>query len=160
MRDVLVQPPLRLVLSWNGSQVWHIDLGWVGACNEEGSIWESQYAGETAEFFRAYVLGEPCIAPGIPLAWNRVRGFTGDVLSTLYHCVARGEWISYSRLARLCGVPTGARAVGRVMSGNPWPLLVPCHRVLRRNGQIGGFSSGVELKRFLLSLEGVDPNKP
>ncbi|MCF8085255.1 MAG: MGMT family protein [Desulfohalobiaceae bacterium] len=160
MRDVLIQPPLRLELDWCGSRVRHIDLGWAGACKEEDSIRESRFAGETARFLGAYVRGEPCIVPGIPLAWHRVRGFAGDVLSTLYHCVARGEWISYSGLAGLCGVPGGARAVGGVMSRNPWPLLVPCHRVLRSNGQIGGFSSGVGLKRFLLSLEGVDPDKP
>lgn len=160
MRDVLVQPPLRLVLNWSGNRVWRIDLGWAHVRSEADSVWESRLAEETAEFFRSYVRGEPVSAPEIPLAWQRVRGFAGDVLSMLSACVARGEWISYSGLARLCGVPGGARAVGGVMSRNPWPLLVPCHRVLRKNGQLGGFSSGTQLKRFLLSLEGVAPDKP
>jgi methylated-DNA-[protein]-cysteine S-methyltransferase len=139
--------------------VWHIDLGWAGSCDKRDSIWESPFARETAAFFRAYVLGESFGVPQLPLAWHRVSGFTAYVLSTLQNRVACGEWVSYSRLADLCGVPGGARAVGGVMSGNPWPLLVPCHRVLRKNGQIGGFSSGVELKRLLLRLEGLLPAK-
>ena len=159
MRDVLIQPPLRLVLTWNGDQVCQAEVGWAGGFTEKDSLRESPYAGEAADFFRAYVRGEPSSPAGIPLAWKRVRSFAGEVLFALQRQVPHGEWISYSGLAGLCGAPGGARAVGRVMSGNPWPLLVPCHRVLRKDGGIGGFSSGIELKRCLLRIEGVFPGR-
>lgn len=155
MRDILVHEPLRLELQWSRDEVWWIKLGWAGQGVQEESRWESPFAGEVADIFRDVLRGERPDVSRIPLAWRRVEGFSRAVLQALYHRVDFGEWISYSGLAHICGVPGGARAVGRVMGKNPWPLLVPCHRVLRRDGQIGGFSSGIELKRYLLGKEGV-----
>lgn len=68
-----------------------------------------------------------------------------------------GSTASYSDLARAAGRPQASRAVGSVMASNPLPLVVPCHRVVRADGTIGGFSSpeGVAMKRRLLALEGV-----
>jgi len=69
-----------------------------------------------------------------------------------------GELASYQDLARAAGRPTAVRAVGGAMAHNPLPLVVPCHRVVRADGTIGGFSSpnGVAEKLRLLRLEGVD----
>jgi methylated-DNA-[protein]-cysteine S-methyltransferase len=53
------------------------------------------------------------------------------------------------------GAPGGARAVGIVMAGNPFPLIVPCHRTVKSDLHIGGFQSGVEMKRLLLEREGI-----
>jgi len=66
-----------------------------------------------------------------------------------------GQVWSYGRLAAEAGCPRAARAVGNEMARNPYPLVVPCHRVVRANGELGGFGSGPELKRELLLLEGV-----
>jgi methylated-DNA-[protein]-cysteine S-methyltransferase len=68
-----------------------------------------------------------------------------------------GATVSYGELAARVGVPKAARAIGRVMSKNRWPIVVPCHRVLASNGRIGGFSSpqGLAYKRRLLAHEGV-----
>lgn len=68
-----------------------------------------------------------------------------------------GETISYSHLAKRVGSPKAARAVGTVMKRNPFPLIVPCHRVIGANSALGGFSagSGTNTKRRLLELEGT-----
>jgi methylated-DNA-[protein]-cysteine S-methyltransferase len=70
--------------------------------------------------------------------------------------VKRGEVMTYGELARKVGRPGAARAVGSVMSGNPTPLIVPCHRVLGANG-LGGYSApqGISMKLHLLDLEGA-----
>ena len=77
----------------------------------------------------------------------------------VYERVARipyGETATYGEIASDVGSHGGARAVGQAMAGNRFPLVVPCHRVISGNLAIGGFSSGLDLKRYLLRLEGVD----
>ena len=64
-----------------------------------------------------------------------------------------GETISYGELARRVGQPTAARAVGSASGRNPVPIVIPCHRVVRSGGALGGFSCGLELKERLLALE-------
>jgi len=66
-----------------------------------------------------------------------------------------GETRSYAWVAGQIGQPEAARAVGQALGRNPLPVIVPCHRVLAADGGIGGFSGGIESKRFLLSLEGT-----
>jgi len=66
-----------------------------------------------------------------------------------------GEVRSYGWLAEKIGEPRAARAVGRALALNPLPILIPCHRVVRKNGGLGGFSAGLGWKRRLLELEGV-----
>ncbi|MBK8197534.1 MAG: methylated-DNA--[protein]-cysteine S-methyltransferase [Acidobacteria bacterium] len=69
-----------------------------------------------------------------------------------------GEATSYGALAAAVGEPGAARAIGAAMGANPWPLIVPCHRVLAANGKIGGFSAhgGRATKRRMLQLERID----
>ncbi len=64
-----------------------------------------------------------------------------------------GHTISYQELARCLGKPQAARAVGRACGKNPIPLIVPCHRVIAANGGLGGFSSGLARKKWLLEHE-------
>lgn len=72
------------------------------------------------------------------------------------HKIPRG-WVStYGRIARSLGVPAGARAVGRALSQNPFPIIIPCHRAIRSNGELGGFQGGLRMKRTLLEFEGVE----
>lgn len=72
--------------------------------------------------------------------------------------VPRGTTVTYGELAERAGRPGTARAVGSAMTRNPWPIVVPCHRVLAAGGALGGFSApgGAATKRRLLTLEGVD----
>ena len=62
--------------------------------------------------------------------------------------------LSYGELGTRCG-RTGARAIGNAVGRNPVPILVPCHRILRAGGKLGGFGGGLPVKRFLLHLEGI-----
>ncbi len=65
-----------------------------------------------------------------------------------------GQTLSYGRQAAALGRPTAARAVGGANGKNPLPILIPCHRVIAADGSLGGYSSGLKTKEFLLSLEG------
>lgn len=64
-----------------------------------------------------------------------------------------GETRSYAWVAGAIGSPKACRAVGNVLGKNPWPLLIPCHRVIRSDGGVGGYSSGRNWKMFLIDLE-------
>ncbi|MCA1960434.1 MAG: methylated-DNA--[protein]-cysteine S-methyltransferase [Desulfomonile sp.] len=66
-----------------------------------------------------------------------------------------GETRSYADLAAAIGSPRAARAVGSANGENPVPILIPCHRVVKADGALGGFSSGTHIKQALLKLEGV-----
>lgn len=67
--------------------------------------------------------------------------------------IPRGETRSYGELAEAVGRPKAARFVGNVMARNPFPVIIPCHRVVRAGGDIGNFGGGVELKARMLELE-------
>lgn len=64
-----------------------------------------------------------------------------------------GETVSYSRLAAMASRQKACRAAAAACGANPIPIIVPCHRVIAADGSIGGFSSGLRLKRFLLGIE-------
>ena len=88
------------------------------------------------------------------LALERCSEFQRRVLLAEYQ-IPRG-WVStYGRIARRLGVPGGARAVGGTLARNPFPIVIPCHRAIRSDGQLGGFQGGPRMKRALLELEGV-----
>lgn len=84
------------------------------------------------------------------LVWGKVRS------------IPYGETRSYGWVAREIGRPGASRAVGQALRHNPLPLIIPCHRVLSRDGQLVGFGGreGVELKKRLLQLEGCWPPSP
>jgi O-6-methylguanine DNA methyltransferase len=67
--------------------------------------------------------------------------------------VPRGETRSYTWLAAEAGHPKAVRAAGAACGANPIPVVIPCHRILRSNGALGGFSGGLHWKRRLLALE-------
>ena len=66
-----------------------------------------------------------------------------------------GQTISYGELARRVGNPKASRAVGQANAVNPIPLIIPCHRVIAADGSLGGYSSGLDRKRWLLRHEGA-----
>ncbi len=99
----------------------------------------------------------------LPIDWSAASRTQQQVLSVLFGTVGYGETITYGSLARRAGLGDGgpdlpARAVGTIMGSNPWPLIVPCHRVVASDG-LGGYSggTGVEIKRWLLIFEGALP---
>ena len=82
--------------------------------------------------------------------------FQEEVLK-LVKQIPKGKLMTYGEIAReLTGSVRAARAVGQAVAANPYPVVVPCHRVVRSDGGIGGYSLGVEKKIRLLSAEGVE----
>ncbi len=67
--------------------------------------------------------------------------------------IPQGELRSYGWLARKCGIPKGARAIGQSLGQNPLPILFPCHRIVSKDGSLGGFSGGIAWKRKLIDHE-------
>jgi methylated-DNA-[protein]-cysteine S-methyltransferase len=82
----------------------------------------------------------------------RGTDFEKRVWTTLRE-IPYGETRTYKWLAERIGMPKATRAVGRALSKNPIPIILPCHRVIESDGSIGGYSSGVDIKRRLLELE-------
>ena len=83
------------------------------------------------------------------------KGFRRQILKALLK-IPFGETISYKELGAAIWKANAARAVGGAVGSNPLPIVIPCHRVLASNGGIGGFGGGLEAKRTLLRIEGVD----
>ena len=89
---------------------------------------------------------------------SRLGSFTQKVLNELRK-IPYGETRTYGWLARKAGKPGAARAVGQALKRNPIPIIIPCHRVIRDDGTIGGFSMGINIKERLLALEGAKVRK-
>jgi methylated-DNA-[protein]-cysteine S-methyltransferase len=82
-------------------------------------------------------------------------GFQQRVLS-VDHGIPRGKVSTYGRIAVHLGNPNGVRAVGNALANNPFPIVIPCHRVIRSDGSLGGYQGGLKMKRaLLLEMEGV-----
>jgi methylated-DNA-[protein]-cysteine S-methyltransferase len=90
----------------------------------------------------------------LPIDWSLTRGFAGDVLRQTAR-IPFGATSTYAEVASRAGSPRAVRAAGNALGANPIPVVVPCHRVLRTGGALGGYTGGVERKEFLLRLEGV-----
>ena len=96
----------------------------------------------------------------LPLDWPNLEPTTVAVLRALM-AVGYGETVTYAELAHRSGTGVPARAIGSIMAANPWPIIVPCHRVVAADG-LGGYSGGergheLETKRWLLENEGALP---
>jgi methylated-DNA-[protein]-cysteine S-methyltransferase len=88
----------------------------------------------------------------VPLDWRLSAGFRSTVLHHLPE-IGYGHTASYAAVARLAGNPKAVRAVGSACATNPLPVIVPCHRVVRSDGGMGGYLGGAEAKSILLTLE-------
>lgn len=90
----------------------------------------------------------------IPLVIEGLSSFGISVLTTCRD-IGFGQTITYGRLAKKSGRPDASRAVGSALAKNPLPLIIPCHRVIRSDGKLGGFSApgGITLKEKMLELE-------
>lgn len=71
------------------------------------------------------------------------------------HSVPRGHVTTYQRIAERLGSPGNSRAVGNALARNPFPIIIPCHRTIRSDGTPGGYQGGTNMKRRLLSMEGI-----
>ena len=90
----------------------------------------------------------------VHIDWTGISPFRRAVLEEAMRIPA-GQTRSYGWLAERVGRPRAARAVGRVMATNPWPLVVPCHRVIGSDGGLHGYGGGLPMKETLLRAEGA-----
>ncbi len=100
---------------------------------------------------RQYFSGVP-VSFDAPVILDGFSPFQTKVLKTL-RSIPFGRSLSYAGLGLIAGAPGAARAVGGACGRNPLPLVIPCHRVLRSDGCLGGFSGGLDMKRRLLRIE-------
>lgn len=98
-----------------------------------------------------YFAGEP-LTFSTPVDLDGLPPFTRTVLCSCA-AIRYGATTTYGELARTVGRAGAARAVGNALGANPVPIVVPCHRVVRGDGSLGGYRTGPDRKRFLLALE-------
>jgi len=73
--------------------------------------------------------------------------------------VPKGKITTYGDLAKAVGLKNGQRAIGKIMNKNPYPGIIPCHRVVRSDGIVGGYAYGIKVKTNMLIDEGIKINK-
>jgi methylated-DNA-[protein]-cysteine S-methyltransferase len=114
------------------------------------------WVAEAVALLQQHLGGAACDLRPIQLDMRGVPPFHAKVYAES-RAIASGETLQYGQLAKRAGSPGASRAVGQAMANNPFPLVVPCHRVLAARGKPGGFSAygGEETKRKILALEGV-----
>jgi methylated-DNA-[protein]-cysteine S-methyltransferase len=102
---------------------------------------EEYFAGRRQEF-------------GVTVDWSLIGRFGRRVLRVTSE-IPYGGVLSYAEVAAEAGSPRGSRAAGNALGANPIPIVIPCHRVLRTGGALGGYGGGLDRKRWLLDLEGA-----
>lgn len=130
----------RIAISFERDGTTHLSLSDAFTCigaNEAQVAWLKQYAKGNAPLWQAGELGTL---------------FQEKVLLAIQK-IPFGQTESYKGIAELAGHPNAMRAVGSACKRNPFPLLIPCHRVISSNGEIGGFAMDLEIKRRLLEFE-------
>ena len=89
----------------------------------------------------------------LPIDWSLTRGFTRGVLEATAP-IRSARSLTYASVAARRAA-RAVRAAGNALGSNPMPVVVPCHRILRTGGALGGYTGGIERKQFLLRLEGA-----
>lgn len=140
---------------WGKPRIQRISLGRESAASSELPAKSCPEVDTLGDQLCRYLSGEEVNFERLEgLALETLTPFQRQVL--LLTCtVPRGSVTSYKRLACALGIPNAPRAVGRALARNPFPLLIPCHRVIRTDGHIGEYGGGSWMKRALLELEGV-----
>jgi len=109
---------------------------------------------QVCESIRESLAGQDVTFPRTIIDMSICREFQRKVLNQAMR-VPKGRVSTYGKLAKRIGIPKGARAVGRILAGNPYPLVVPCHRIVQADGSLCGFGGGLKMKKDLLNMEGV-----
>jgi methylated-DNA-[protein]-cysteine S-methyltransferase len=106
-----------------------------------------------AKDLKRYLAGEAVDFSNYSISLSTLTNFERAVLLETRK-IPFGTTVSYSELANRIGI-AAIRAVGNALAKNPVPLIIPCHRVIRKNGSLGGYSAGVDVKQKLLKIEGI-----
>jgi len=115
------------------------------------AIWSPRLFGDLMERLRIYFGGHKVTFPD-ELDLSRATTFQREVWE-ITRLIPYGETKSYTGVAEQIGKPRAVRVVGQALGKNPLPIIVPCHRVVNSDGKLGGYSGGMEMKRYLLYLE-------
>lgn len=153
LRFVHVASPVgELLVTATAAGISYIGFAGERPANNPEAHWQHDPEGlaSAREQLEAYFSGR-LRAFDLPLA-PRFTPFQSQVLTELQQ-VPYGATVTYGELARRLGKPRAARAVGMANARNPLPIIIPCHRVIGRNGALTGFTGGLERKRFLLTHE-------
>lgn len=117
-----------------------------------GTLIDSDELGSIVDAVEAYYAGDLNAPSTIAVTQHSDGRFLGHAWEVL-RTVAAGEPVTYTRFAELAGEPAAVRAAAMACARNAAALFVPCHRVLRSNGELGGFRYGLEIKQSLLDRE-------
>jgi methylated-DNA-[protein]-cysteine S-methyltransferase len=110
---------------------------------------------KTEKYFKEYFKGkDQKTMPALELKTG--TGFDRKVWKAMRR-IPYGETRSYAWVAKQAGKPKACRAAGNAVGRNPIPVIIPCHRVIKSDGTIGGFSSGLKWKKFLMRIEKIKP---
>ena len=112
---------------------------------------------EVLAFLKAYSEKKQ-IPLNFPLDWGNLKDLRRQGLDELLN-IGWGKTLSYGEVASRLGSKNLARAVGAICRTNPWPLFIPCHRVIAANNKLGGFAYGPALKQLLLRFEASAPSQ-
>ncbi|GAB6887398.1 methylated-DNA--[protein]-cysteine S-methyltransferase [Desulfothermus okinawensis JCM 13304] len=153
--ETLFFPPLKIELITEKNLILKIVLSKINYHPNLTPSIESDIGKGALDFFTKYFIQKKHPKNLPPLNWDIVTPFQKRVYITLFKNTRFGQSISYQKLAQLIDLKKGQRAVGGALNKNPWPIIIPCHRVLKKNNQIGGFSSGIKIKQILLSHEQI-----
>jgi methylated-DNA-[protein]-cysteine S-methyltransferase len=157
---------------------FNTDMGWIGvlssargllratlpqpsaeeACKLLGishATWSPHLFADLIQCFQDYFGGHEATFPD-RLDLSRATAFERQVWE-ITRLIPYGKTRSYSWAAEQIKKPRAVRAVGQALGKNPLPIIIPCHRVLAKNGKLGGYSGGLEMKKRLLYLEGILP---
>ncbi len=152
---VVPTPYGEITVTWAGDTLTGI---WFGPYGVDSGREEEKR--KTSDFpllrqLADYFEGKP-VAFSVPLDRTGYTEFQWQVWTALQE-IPYGETRSYGWVAHRIGRPTAPRAVGGAVGRNPFPIVVPCHRVIGADGDLVGFGSGLDWKRALLRLEGAIP---
>jgi methylated-DNA-[protein]-cysteine S-methyltransferase len=110
---------------------------------------------DVAGMIEAFLHGEDIRFSLECVHFSSCSSFQQKVLRAEYE-IPRGYVSTYKKIAAHVGIPLGARAVGTALAGNPFPIIIPCHRAIRTDGTLGGFQGGIVMKQVLLEAEGIE----
>ncbi len=164
---VVLTRPVRIPYGWAVAAVSAgrlLAVAWEEGLEPLGRVVEARYPGAATvdardnaagRYLLAYAAGEPVGSiedDGMGVAWERVAPFDRDILRETA-AIPYGRTAGYGEVAARAGRPGAARAAGAALSRNPWPIVVPCHRVVGARGGLVGFGKGLAAKEALLRFE-------
>ncbi len=150
-----VATDLALLLAWTPSGISRVTFINISNIPQHDNPAHPPFVDHALRLLRAYFRGKPVSFSDIPLDLGSPTPFQLAVWQASSR-IPFGETRPYKWIAQQIRKPRAVRAVGNALGKNPIPILVPCHRVIRSGGSLGGFTAGIEIKRRLLALEQIN----